>query len=422
MTKATVNYIETYFEYKELTKIHGEPTFETIKALHNQLKANASSVPSNLGGGQFGHLGLVLTPQQYALISDTAFERPNHPGQVEYTRNATGPQIAATDAQHAEEIRVFREVLGVEAALRQQLVGAIEDKYLMAIRNRNTNAIVMPVHDIIMTHLYPNYGDIDPHRLQEEEEKVKNTVYDVTFPPDTIYMIIEDLMDLAEAAEAPFSQRQAVMIGYNIMNRTGRFKDSLREWIRKPTIQQTWIAFKTHFSQAHKELKKLGALTLEDTIPYQQANVIQQIVYTAVEEAVREHTAAIKAPETPPAETPPDIQHHQANAASQQQDTIIPLMMQQMKQMQEMMQAMQTSMLTQNQGNNGSNYKQPANGQFKKAENQNMKYCWTHGHCFHDGATCTRKAQGHKDAATHENRMNGSTKGYKRYLKQKTQA
>ena len=54
MTKATVNYIETYFEYKELTKIHGEPTFETIKALHNQLKANASSVPLIFDGAQHG--------------------------------------------------------------------------------------------------------------------------------------------------------------------------------------------------------------------------------------------------------------------------------------------------------------------------------------------------------------------------------
>ena len=81
MSKTTaINYIETHFEFKELTKIHGEPTYETIKTLHNQLKANASLVPSGLGGGTFGHLGLVITPAQYALISPAAFDCPAHPG------------------------------------------------------------------------------------------------------------------------------------------------------------------------------------------------------------------------------------------------------------------------------------------------------------------------------------------------------
>jgi hypothetical protein len=39
-------------------------------------------------------------------------------------------------------------------------------------------------------------------------------------------------------------------------------------------------------------------------------------------------------------------------------------------------------------------------------------YCWTHGYRVckgHDSATCNNKAEGHKDAATCSNTMNGST-------------
>ena len=43
-TSSNINYIDTYFEFKELTKIHGEPTYDTLKQLHNQLKANASAL------------------------------------------------------------------------------------------------------------------------------------------------------------------------------------------------------------------------------------------------------------------------------------------------------------------------------------------------------------------------------------------
>ncbi len=39
------------------------------------------------------------------------------------------------------------------------------------------------------------------------------------------------------------------------------------------------------------------------------------------------------------------------------------------------------------------------------------RYCWTHGYCVskgHDSATCSNKAEGHKDTATRANTMNGS--------------
>ena len=91
---AGINYKDTYFQFKELNRIHGEPTYDTIKKLHDQVKANAASVPSTLGGGNFGHLGLVLTPAQYALISNAPFDRPNHPGPIPaFPNNATQAQI-----------------------------------------------------------------------------------------------------------------------------------------------------------------------------------------------------------------------------------------------------------------------------------------------------------------------------------------
>ena len=51
----------------------GEPTYESLRVLVNQIKANARSIHTTLGGGQHGHLGLVLTALQYASLS------PNQP-------------------------------------------------------------------------------------------------------------------------------------------------------------------------------------------------------------------------------------------------------------------------------------------------------------------------------------------------------
>jgi hypothetical protein len=41
MVSNGINCRETYFEYPELTKIHGKPNSKSLFKLHNKLKANA---------------------------------------------------------------------------------------------------------------------------------------------------------------------------------------------------------------------------------------------------------------------------------------------------------------------------------------------------------------------------------------------
>ena len=77
--KSTVNYRDTHFERANLTPIRGEPTYETVHKLWNEIKANARSVYSHRGGGTKGHLGLVLTAAQYSDTPPTVFTRPSHP-------------------------------------------------------------------------------------------------------------------------------------------------------------------------------------------------------------------------------------------------------------------------------------------------------------------------------------------------------
>jgi hypothetical protein len=62
---------DTYFQHKVLTKVHGLPTYESLQTLHTELKANAGSVPSTLGGGQNGHLGLLLSALRYTTLTHT---------------------------------------------------------------------------------------------------------------------------------------------------------------------------------------------------------------------------------------------------------------------------------------------------------------------------------------------------------------
>ena len=57
------------------TKIQGLPTYQTLRSLRDVLKANAASVETIIGGGTYGHLGLILPAHVYNNIVP-----PLHPG------------------------------------------------------------------------------------------------------------------------------------------------------------------------------------------------------------------------------------------------------------------------------------------------------------------------------------------------------
>ena len=71
------NLRENYFQFPTLTKISGDPTYESLAKLTKECKANGKSVPSGLGGGRQGHLGLVTSATAYARSAPTTpFVRP----------------------------------------------------------------------------------------------------------------------------------------------------------------------------------------------------------------------------------------------------------------------------------------------------------------------------------------------------------
>ena len=76
MSTSNIDYKTTNFEFPVLTKITGQPHYELLKTIKNELKSNASSVPCDLGGGNNGHLGLILTPAEQLVISPTIYVRP----------------------------------------------------------------------------------------------------------------------------------------------------------------------------------------------------------------------------------------------------------------------------------------------------------------------------------------------------------
>ena len=117
MTSDTPNYADTVFEYDKLTKIHGEPTYDSLLKIKNELKTNAQTIECSAGGGQVGMLGLVLSPEEYALLSNVPFERPDHPGIFQIQQGTPQVQARALEVTYNRRLSEYKECKNVEKAL-----------------------------------------------------------------------------------------------------------------------------------------------------------------------------------------------------------------------------------------------------------------------------------------------------------------
>ena len=116
-----------YFQVPDLTKIHGDPTYPQLQIILDKIKANTSSVQSNLGGGIHGHIGLVFVPEDYEEVSlVTPYERPLTPEPLRIPSNTKIHKTQRLQANFKETRHLYRETVEVEKALTKKIVAAIE--------------------------------------------------------------------------------------------------------------------------------------------------------------------------------------------------------------------------------------------------------------------------------------------------------
>ena len=64
------------------------------------VKANASTITSKLGGGGYGHLGLILTVNEYATVLNTSYVRPVRLGKLQIPNVSTQHAATTLKEQH----------------------------------------------------------------------------------------------------------------------------------------------------------------------------------------------------------------------------------------------------------------------------------------------------------------------------------
>ena len=254
--------------------IHGEPDYPQLKALKDNLKANATKIPSDLGGGGHGHLGAVLSNIEYPLVSPIPFVRPTHPGPLTIPAGITARAEQGLREDHARLEKRFHNFIMLENALKKKITDAIHEDYIGDLRDPTTKTIL---HDIpfILDHLFTRYGEVSTDELDDATDAAKKMQFSVTDPLTKLYTTIEDLDQLAQAANSPFLPTQLLRIAIRILKSTNDYTKGLSDWYERPVHEQTWPNFKTHFVQAKALLQKVRGKTMRDT-SFQSANKLSE--------------------------------------------------------------------------------------------------------------------------------------------------
>jgi hypothetical protein len=134
MTASTQDELIAGFPHSSLPKVTGEPTFEDLKVIRRLLNTNDMSVASYEGGGRHGHLGIIMTNEEYFAIAVNVFPVPNNHGpSAAVVAGMMAAVIVETTQLHKEATQLYRTYHNVDQAIKKLIIEAFDDAYLNAL-------------------------------------------------------------------------------------------------------------------------------------------------------------------------------------------------------------------------------------------------------------------------------------------------
>ena len=419
------NVKEIYFPNKVLTPLRGQPTYESLKTLSKQLKANAASVPSTLGGGLYGHLGLIMSPQRYATLANAVpWVTPLPVPPFVAPLGATAAQLeAARDVWRESQYR-FDLFQATEKALLAQVVESIDEQYMQSHLDNET-AMFTASLQTILTDLSTNYGNVTPGHISSKQLQVSTMHYDLSMPVDTVFKAIGELGDLAEAGGSLISAEQMMDLAYLILSKVPILQQELLRWHRRPAVAKTWPNMLIHFRAAQRDLNSLPSVTdmfhqANGAMLTSMADMVTQRILDAYPPPVVEPPPVD--PVLPPSDTANSVLGSTAFMAQMAEylATLNPPAPQQRFNRNHQ----RTNRNDRNHRNHGTgrpsytatNNQSQSNTPFGRVGRASLApitraYCWSHGACAHASHLCNTQLPGHQPTATFANMQGGNTNG-----------
>jgi hypothetical protein len=225
---------------------------EDLKVSWRLLNTNAMRVALYQAKGRHGHLGIIMTNEEYFDVAVDVFPVPNNPGiSAAVVAGMTAAVIAETTRLHKEATQVYRTYHNVDQVIKKLIIESSDDAY----HNVLSDEIVGYANCTslqLLTHLLTYYALIAPTELTQNYERL-NAPYNPNKPIETLFQQIQDARAFAVAGRQLYGAATIVNVAYTLVFNTGSFPDACRAWQSRAIAGKTLAQSKLDFATAHRE-------------------------------------------------------------------------------------------------------------------------------------------------------------------------
>ena len=382
------------------------PNRQSLKIFQESIQDQAMAITTS--DPILGFLGLVLKDTTYQTLSATAtsYAPPADPGNAP---NATG-----TAAVIAENTRVFiiekdkyNTYIQFKIILISMITKNCPEKYLSDLKDPITKFRRCSPLDLL-NHLWKTFGTITSKDLTDNWSSM-NAQWNPPTPITDLFKQLQDGQIFAKDGKEDITDSQMLRLCYDNVNATGLFNDALKIWRAKPDAAKTYAAFKTVMTVEHEDRMKNDLTSKAAGYSANQTTFVTDLVHQELQQFVNHMPYYQQAlpndenrdPNSNPA--PTDVLAAQTANAALTTDALKEIFQ---------------TMMKEHKRSNPSKVKPKAQG--KDDNDKEITYCHSHGitsKLWHNSTTCSRKKEGHKEAATLNNKMGGNTDRCKTWSK-----
>ena len=281
-----------------VTKIHGQPTSHDLTNLEKEIISILANIPTTLGGGNHGHVGVIMDPTEYSTMTGgTAFVNPVNPGiyPAGLAVNAAAGTRARAEAEHKELINQFETFEGVRLGTKDLILEAVDNEFLSEIEHDTLGYLNVTPRQMI-GHLLSRGGALDFADTRDLLAE-RDGEWNVTENPQLYFNRVEKAIKglIRNGINSDLNERRDIALFH--LKATGEFDPAVREWEAKPAADKTWANIKTFITAEYaKENKqnKLSAKHFKANAIQEQAEITEEIIANLTEAHTRQMETLVK--------------------------------------------------------------------------------------------------------------------------------
>ncbi|KAL7476306.1 hypothetical protein ACHAW6_002177 [Cyclotella cf. meneghiniana] len=159
---------EDSLEKFDIPKTDGQPTDKDMNQLTRECRALLATLPTTNGGGDHGHIGMILKDSEYTSFStgSNSFIVSKNPGPIPSTVSTNEVDCLRQLAEQKQHIIEYETYQGCLQATRMKIIQAIDPEWLTGLCSKCLGFTHRtPIE--ILNHLRSNSATLDDVDIQE---------------------------------------------------------------------------------------------------------------------------------------------------------------------------------------------------------------------------------------------------------------